>query len=97
MGSVGMLPANPEYLQMLRDFADDSGALLIFDEVISFRVASGGAQEHYGVTPDMTSLGKIIGGGFPVGAFGGRSDIMSLYSPINGPVVLMPGRLTPTR
>ena len=91
MGSVGMLPANPEYLQMLRDFADDSGALLIFDEVISFRVASGGAQEHYGVTPDMTSLGKIIGGGFPVGAFGGRSDIMSLYSPINGPVVAHAG------
>ena len=91
MGSVGMLPADPEYLQMLRDFADDSGALLIFDEVISFRVASGGAQEHYGVTPDMTSLGKIIGGGFPVGAFGGRSDIMSLYSPINGPVVAHAG------
>ena len=76
---------------MLRDFADDSGALLIFDEVISFRVAAGGAQDYYGITPDLTSLGKIIGGGFPVGAFGGRSDIMSLYSPINGPVVAHAG------
>ena len=91
MGSVGMLPAEPEYLQMLRDFADASGALLIFDEVISFRVAAGGAQEYYGITPDLTSLGKIIGGGFPVGAFGGRADIMSLYSPLRGPVVAHAG------
>ncbi len=91
MGSVGMLPADSGYLQMLRDFADDSGALLIFDEVISFRVAAGGAQDYYGITPDLTALGKIIGGGFPVGAFGGRSDIMSLYSPINGPVVAHAG------
>jgi glutamate-1-semialdehyde 2,1-aminomutase len=87
MGSVGMLPADPAYLSMLRDFADDSGALLIFDEVISFRVAPGGAQEYYGVTPDMTALGKIIGGGFPVGAFGGRSDIMAQYSPVNGAAI----------
>ena len=91
MGSVGMLPAEPEYLQMLRGFADASGALLIFDEVISFRVAAGGAQEYYGITPDLTSLGKIIGGGFPVGAFGGRADIMSLYSPLRGPVVAHAG------
>ena len=91
MGSVGMLPAEPEYLQMLRDFADSSGAVLIFDEVISFRVAPGGAQEYYGVTPDLTALGKIIGGGFPVGAFGGRADIMSLYSPLRGPVVAHAG------
>ena len=82
-----MLPADPAYLSMLRDFADDSGALLIFDEVISFRVAPGGAQEYYGVTPDMTALGKIIGGGFPVGAFGGRSDIMAQYSPVNGAAI----------
>ena len=87
MGSVGMLPADGPYLQMLRDFADASGALLIFDEVISFRVLPGGAQQHYGITPDLTALGKIIGGGFPVGAFGGRSDIMSLYSPLSGPVI----------
>lgn len=87
MGSVGMLPADPEFLKMLREFADASGSLLIFDEVISFRVLPGGAQQHYGITPDMTALGKIIGGGFPVGAFGGRSDIMSLYSPLSGPVI----------
>ena len=87
MGSVGMLPAEAAYLAMLRDFADDSGALLIFDEVISFRVAPGGAQEYYGVTPDMTALGKIVGGGFPVGAFGGRSDVMSLYSPAKGAAI----------
>lgn len=87
MGSVGMLPADGAYLTMLRDFADSSGALLIFDEVISFRVLPGGAQQHYGVTPDMTALGKIVGGGFPVGAFGGRSDIMHLYSPLSGPVI----------
>ena len=87
MGSVGMLPADPGYLTMLREFADQSGALLIFDEVISFRVSSGGAQEYYGVTPDMTALGKIIGGGFPVGAFGGRTDVMSLYSPANGAAI----------
>ena len=71
MGSVGMLPAEPGYLTMLRDFTRDSGAALIFDEVISYRVAPGGAQEYYGITPDLTALGKIIGGGFPVGAFGG--------------------------
>lgn len=87
MGSVGMLPADGAYLQMLRDFVDRSSALLIFDEVISFRVLPGGAQQHYEVTPDLTALGKIIGGGFPVGAFGGRSDIMSLYSPLSGPVI----------
>ncbi len=87
MGSVGMLPADGAYLQMLRDFADTSGALLIFDEVISFRVLPGGAQQHYEITPDLTALGKIIGGGFPVGAFGGRSDIMALYSPLSGPVI----------
>ena len=87
MGSVGMIPAEGDYLKTLREFADSSGALLIFDEVISFRVLPGGAQQHYGITPDMTALGKIIGGGFPVGAFGGRSDIMSLYSPLSGPAI----------
>ena len=87
LGSVGMLPAEPGYLTMLRDFTRDSGAALIFDEVISYRVAPGGAQEYYGITPDLTALGKIIGGGFPVGAFGGRADIMALYSPLNGPAI----------
>ena len=87
MGSVGMLPATPEFLTMLRDFTEANGVVLIFDEVISFRVAEGGSQQYYGITPDMTSLGKIIGGGFAVGAFGGRKDIMDLYDPTQGPAV----------
>lgn len=87
MGSVGMVPAQSDYLQMLRDFSTANGTALIFDEVISFRVAPGGSQEYYGVTPDLTALGKIIGGGLPVGAFGGRRDIMELYDPTVGPVV----------
>lgn len=87
LGSVGMVPADPEFLEMLRDFTEDNGSLLIFDEVISFRVAPGGAQETYGVTPDLTSLGKIVGGGFPIGAFGGRKEIMDLYDPTKGPKV----------
>ena len=87
MGSVGMVPARPEYLSMLRDFSTENDTALIFDEVISFRVAPGGAQEYYGVTPDLTALGKIIGGGLPVGAFGGRRDIMELYDPTSGPTV----------
>jgi glutamate-1-semialdehyde 2,1-aminomutase len=81
LGSVGMLPATSEFLTMLRDFTSANGIVLIFDEVISYRASSGGAQEYYGVTPDMTSLGKIIGGGFSIGAFGGRKDIMDLYDP----------------
>jgi glutamate-1-semialdehyde 2,1-aminomutase len=87
MGSVGMVPALPDYLAMLRDFCDANGSILIFDEVISYRVAPGGSQEYYGITPDMTALGKIIGGGLPVGAFGGRQDIMELYDPTAGPTV----------
>ena len=87
MGSVGMVPALPEYLAMLRDFCTSNGSTLIFDEVISYRVAPGGSQEYYGITPDMTALGKIIGGGLPVGAFGGRRDIMDLYDPTTGPTV----------
>lgn len=87
MGSVGMVPASPEYLSMLREFCTANGSILIFDEVISYRVAPGGSQEFYGITPDMTALGKIIGGGLPVGAFGGRRDIMELYDPLTGPTV----------
>ena len=87
MGSVGMVPAQQEYLQTLRDFTSANGTALIFDEVISFRVAPGGSQEYYGITPDLTALGKIIGGGLPVGAFGGRRDIMELYDPTSGPIV----------
>ena len=87
LGSVGMVPATPEFLAMLRAFTSENGIVLIFDEVISFRVAPGGCQQFYGVTPDLTSLGKIIGGGFAVGAFGGRADIMDLYDPTKGPRV----------
>ncbi len=84
LGSVGMVPARAKYLTMLRNFTRANGSLLIFDEVISYRVGPGGAQQHYGITPDLTALGKIIGGGLPVGAFGGRRDIMELYDPANG-------------
>ena len=80
----------PGFLEALRDNARSHGALLIFDEVMTgFRVARGGAQELYGVTPDLTTLGKIIGGGMPVGAYGGRRDIMQHIAP-TGPGV--PGR-----
>ena len=91
LGSVGMLPATNEFLTMLRDFSTENGTVLIFDEVISFRIAPGGSQEYYGITPDMTSLGKIVGGGFAVGAFGGKQDIMDLYDPTNGPRVAHAG------
>ncbi len=84
LGSVGMVPARAEYLTMLRNFTRANDSLLIFDEVISYRVGPGGAQQHYGITPDLTALGKIIGGGLPVGAFGGRRDVMELYDPANG-------------
>ncbi len=87
LGSVGMLPGSTEFLTMLREFTRANGIILIFDEVISFRAAPGGAQGLYGITPDLTSLGKIIGGGFSVGAFGGRKDIMDLYDPTQGPKV----------
>ncbi len=85
-GNMGVVPPKPGYLQGLRDLCDRYGVVLIFDEVISgFRVALGGAQELYGVTPDLTTLGKIIGGGFPVGAFGGKREIMEKLAPV-GPV-----------
>lgn len=85
-GNMGVVPPAPGYLEGLRELCDRHGCLLIFDEVITgFRVALGGAQERYGVTPDLTTLGKIIGGGFPVGAFGGRAEIMDKLAP-EGPV-----------
>ena len=85
-GNMGVVPPQPGYLQGLRDLCDAHGVVLIFDEVISgFRVGLGGAQELYGVTPDMTTLGKIIGGGLPVGAYGGRREIMECVVPV-GPV-----------
>jgi glutamate-1-semialdehyde 2,1-aminomutase len=85
-GNMGVVPPADGFLQGLRDIADACGALLIFDEVISgFRASSGGAQQVYRVKPDLTCLGKIIGGGLPVGAYGGRADLMELVSPA-GPV-----------
>lgn len=85
-GNMGLVPPVPGYLQGLRSLCDAHGALLIFDEVISgFRVAFGGAQELYGVRADITCLGKIIGGGLPVGAYGARAEIMAKLAP-DGPV-----------
>jgi glutamate-1-semialdehyde 2,1-aminomutase len=85
-GNMGVVPPDDGYLAALRRLADASGALLVFDEVISgFRVARGGAQELYGVTPDLTILGKIVGGGLPLAAFGGRADVMEQLAP-SGPV-----------
>jgi glutamate-1-semialdehyde 2,1-aminomutase len=84
LGIGGIIPPVDGFLQRLRDVTARHGILLIFDEVISFRVALGGAQERFGVQPDLTTLGKIIGGGLPVGAFGGRRDIMAYYDPRRG-------------
>ena len=84
--NVGVVPPAPAYLDGLRELATRHGTLLIFDEVITgFRLARGGAAERYGVTPDLVVLGKIIGGGLPVGAYGGRADLMRLVAP-DGPV-----------
>ena len=81
-GNMGVVPPEPGFLEALRMLCDASGALLIFDEVITgFRVARGGAQELYGVTPDLTILGKIVGGGLPLAAFGGRADVMGRLAP----------------
>jgi glutamate-1-semialdehyde 2,1-aminomutase len=85
-GNMGVVPPEPGFLQTLRQLCDASGALLVFDEVITgFRVGRGGAQELYDVRPDLTILGKIVGGGLPLAAFGGRAEIMDHLSPI-GPV-----------
>ncbi|MER3427099.1 MAG: glutamate-1-semialdehyde-2,1-aminomutase [Pyrinomonas sp.] len=86
VGNMGCVPPRPGFLARLRDVTRRNGALLIFDEVMTgFRLARGGAQELYGVTPDLTTLGKIIGGGLPVGAYGGSRDIMQYVAPA-GPV-----------
>ena len=81
LGAGGMIPADAEFLRGLRVATHDAGVLLILDEIITFRLAVGGAQQHYGVTPDLTTLGKVIGGGLPIGAFGGRAEIMGLFDP----------------
>ena len=84
-GNMNLLPASLEFLQTMRRLCTQHGALLLFDEVMSgFRVALGGAQSIYGVNPDMTVLGKVIGGGLPVAAFGGRADLMQHLAPIGG-------------
>jgi glutamate-1-semialdehyde 2,1-aminomutase len=85
-GNMGCVPPAEGYLEGLREITSEYGTLLIFDEVMTgFRLARGGAQERFGVTPDLTTLGKIIGGGLPVGAYGGRREIMDLVAP-TGPV-----------
>jgi glutamate-1-semialdehyde 2,1-aminomutase len=85
-GNMGCVPPRPGYLETLRELCTEYGTVLIFDEVMTgFRVAPGGVQERYGVTPDLTTLGKIIGGGLPVGAYGGKKEIMESIAPV-GPV-----------
>ena len=89
-GNMGVVPPAPGFLEALRALCDASGALLVFDEVITgFRVARGGAQERYGVLPDLTVLGKIVGGGLPLAAFGGRADVMERLAPVGR---RLPGR-----
>ena len=84
LANAGMIPAREGFLEGLRAATARLGILLIFDEVISFRVARGGAQERFGIRPDLTTLGKIIGGGLAVGAFGGRAEVMNFYDPRGG-------------
>ncbi|MCX6912565.1 MAG: glutamate-1-semialdehyde 2,1-aminomutase [Verrucomicrobiota bacterium] len=85
-GNAGLYLPQPGYLEFLREVTTANGALLLFDEVMTgFRLANGGAQEHFGITPDLSCFGKVIGGGLPVGAFGGRAEIMDYLAPL-GPV-----------
>jgi glutamate-1-semialdehyde 2,1-aminomutase len=86
--SAGMLALNAAYLRALRDATRRLGIVLVFDEVVSLRVAYGGAEEHFGIKPDMSCLGKLIGGGLPLGVFGGREEIMALFDPSHGPPVI---------
>ncbi|BAZ68982.1 glutamate-1-semialdehyde-2,1-aminomutase [Fischerella sp. NIES-4106] len=82
VGNAGFIPPDTGFLEGLRELTQEHGALLVFDEVMTgFRIAYGGAQEKFGITPDLTTLGKVIGGGLPVGAYGGRQDIMSMVAP----------------
>jgi glutamate-1-semialdehyde 2,1-aminomutase len=82
VGNSGFIPPDAGFLEGLRLLTEENGALLVFDEVMTgFRIAYGGVQEKFGVTPDLTTLGKVIGGGLPVGAYGGRKDIMSMVAP----------------
>jgi len=88
---AGLIPATPEFLSMLRRVTREIGALLILDEVITFRLGYNGAQGRFGVDPDLTALGKVIGGGFPVGALGGKTEYMSVFDPTRGPPLLPHG------
>jgi glutamate-1-semialdehyde 2,1-aminomutase len=82
MGNVGFIPPMGGYLEFLRKVTAENGIILIFDEVITgFRIAEGGAQEHFGVTPDLVTFGKILGGGFPIGALSGKKDLMEMIAP----------------
>ncbi len=86
VGNAGFIVPDAGFLEGLRELTKEYGALLVFDEVMTgFRIAYGGAQEKFGITPDLTTLGKVIGGGLPVGAYGGRKDIMSMVAP-SGPM-----------
>ena len=86
VGNAGFITPEPGFLEGLREVTQENGALLVFDEVMTgFRISYGGAQERFGVTPDLTTMGKVIGGGLPVGAYGGRKEIMSMVSP-SGPM-----------
>src|SRR5438034_7801912 len=83
---MGCVPPRAGYLELLRDLTRRSGSILIFDEVMTgLRIALGGAQQRYGIDPDLTAMGKVIGGGLPVGAYGGRAEIMNQVAPA-GPV-----------
>ena len=91
MGAAGVIPAERAFLSGLRDVTREAGVLLILDEVITLRLAWGGAQSLYDITPDLTLLGKIIGGGLPIGAFGGRADVMAFYDPRRRDVITHSG------
>jgi glutamate-1-semialdehyde 2,1-aminomutase len=88
---AGLIPARKDYLAAMVEISHQAGALVIFDEVISFRLGLSGAQGLWDITPDLTALGKIIGGGFPVGAVGGRSDVMAVFDPTRGKPALPHG------
>jgi glutamate-1-semialdehyde 2,1-aminomutase len=81
LASMGMIPATTEFLSALREATAQHGIVLVFDEVVTLRLSLGGAQQVHGVTPDLTAMGKIIGGGLPIGAFGGREDLMRVFHP----------------
>lgn len=84
---IGMIPATPEFLEMVRNFTQQTGSLLVFDEVLNFRLGYHGAQQEFNVEPDLTALGKVIGGGFPVGAIAGKEEIMAVFDPREGHAV----------